>query len=430
MPTISQKNFNVNAKKLAIFGGSKLIKKKFRNFNTYDEKELKAGSSVLKTGILSGFIAEKTKNFYGGKHVRKLEKKFTEYFKCKYAITVNSWTSGLVCAVGALNIHPGDEIIVTPWTMTATASAILAWGAIPIFSEIDLNTYCLDPEKIENKITKKCKAIVVADIFGQSADYKKIMKLAKRYNLKVISDSAQAIGSKNFNNFTGTNADIGGYSLNRHKHIHSGEGGVIITNNKELAENMFKIRNHGECINEDKKFRNLIGFNFRMGEVEAAVAYEQLKKLKQIIIKKQKTANLLTSHLKKIEGLKTPFVSKMNTHVYYCYPMQINENKILTKKNYISSALKAEGVPIEDKYVNLQDYLIYTNPNINKYFPWKFSKNKNLYSRSTNVYKQINKLQKSKFLMIEFCSYDFEKKDVILIARAFQKVWSTLIKSK
>ena len=167
--------------------------------------------------------------------------------------------------------------------MTATATAILAWGGIPIFSEIDLETYCLDPEKIKNKITKKSKAIIVADIFGQSANYKKIMKIAKINNLKVISDSAQAIGSKHFKNFTGTDADIGGFSLNRHKHIHTGEGGVIITNNKELADNMFKIRNHGECINENKKFRNLLGFNFRMGEVEAAVGYEQLKKLKKIL---------------------------------------------------------------------------------------------------------------------------------------------------
>ena len=428
MSKILKEYSNTNAEKLAIFGGPKLIKKKFKGFNTYNDKELKAGNSVLKTGILSGFIAEKTNNFYGGYHVRKLEKKFTEYFKCKFAITVNSWTSGLVCAVGALNICPGDEIIVTPWTMSATSTAILAWGGIPVFSEIDLNTYCLDPEKIENKITKKSRAIIVADIFGQSADYKMIMKLAKKYNLKVISDSAQAIGSKHFKDFTGTNADIGGYSLNRHKHIHTGEGGVIITNNKKLADIMFKIRNHGECINEDKNFRNLLGFNFRMGEVEAAVGYEQLKKLNQIIKKKQNTANLLTKHLKKLDGLKTPFVSKNNTHVYYIYPLQIDDDKIASKKNFICNALRAEGVPIEDQYVNLLDYTIYTNPNINKYFPWSISKNKKFYSRSNNMYKQINNLQKKNYLGIEFCSYDFEKKDIILIVKAFQKVWNSIKK--
>ena len=256
MPKILKKK-SIKNNSLAMFGGSKLIKKQFKNFNTYNKKEFDAGNTVLKTGELSGFIAEKSKNFYGGSQVKKLEKNFTKYFKCKFAISVNSWTSGLVCAVGALNIRPGDEIIVTPWTMSATASAILAWGGIPIFSEIDPNTYCLDPKYIENKITKKTKGIMVADIFGQSADYKKIMKIAKKFNLKVISDSAQSIGSKHFNQFTGTNADIGGFSLNRHKHIQTGEGGIIITNNKKLADIMFKIRNHGEVINKDNSFRNL-----------------------------------------------------------------------------------------------------------------------------------------------------------------------------
>ncbi len=427
MPKILKKK-SIKNNSLAMFGGSKLIKKQFKNFNTYNKKEFDAGNTVLKTGELSGFIAEKSKNFYGGSHVKKLEKNFTKYFKCKFAISVNSWTSGLVCAVGALNIRPGDEIIVTPWTMSATASAILAWGGIPIFSEIDPNTYCLDPKYIENKITKKTKGIMVADIFGQSADYKKIMKIAKKFNLKVISDSAQSIGSKHFNQFTGTNADIGGFSLNRHKHIQTGEGGIIITNNKKLADIMFKIRNHGEVINKDNSFRNLLGFNFRMGELEAAVAIEQLKKLKQIIKKKQKNANLLTKQLKKLEGLKTPFVSKGNTHIYYCYPLQIDDKKISLKKDYIYKALKAEGVPIESRYVNLLDYSIYTNPKIKNYFPWNLSKNKKFYSKSSNVYKKTDNLQKNKYLCIPFCGYDFEKKDIILISKAFKKVWNTIKK--
>lgn len=183
----NSKNKIDNYKNLAIFGGPRLIKKEFKPFNSYNSKEYIAGTRVLKTGKLSGFIAEKSNNFYGGENVKKLEKKFSKYFKCKYSIAVNSWTSGLVCAVGALNIFPGDEVIVTPWTMSATASAILAWGGIPIFSEIDLNTYCLDPTKIKKKISKKTKAIIVADIFGQSANYVEIMKLAKKYKLKVIS---------------------------------------------------------------------------------------------------------------------------------------------------------------------------------------------------------------------------------------------------
>lgn len=191
---------------------------------------------------------------------------------------------------------------------------------------------------------------------------------------------------------------------------------------------MFKIRNHGEVINKDNSFRNLLGFNFRMGELEAAVAIEQLKKLKQIIKKKQKNANLLTKQLKKLEGLKTPFVSKGNTHIYYCYPLQIDDKKISLKKDYIYKALKAEGVPIESRYVNLLDYSIYTNPKIKNYFPWNLSKNKKFYSKSSNVYKKTDNLQKNKYLCIPFCGYDFEKKDIILISKAFKKVWNTIKK--
>jgi len=419
------KKISNNSINLAINGGEKTIKKKFKRFNTYNKKEIDAVLKVVKTGQLSGFIADNSKSFYGGYHVKKLEQSFARYFKTKYAISVNSWTSGLVCAVGALNIKPGDEIIVTPWTMVATATSIIAWGGIPVFSEIDHDTYCLDPKKIENKITKKTKAIIAVDIFGQSSDYKNIIKIAKKHKLKVISDTAQAIGSKYYNKYSGTTADIGGFSLNRHKHIQTGEGGVILTNDKKLAQNMFKIRNHGEVLNKNKKFRNLIGFNFRMGEMEAAIGLEQLKKLKIIIKQKQESAKILTKKLKKITDIKTPEVSKNNTHVYYAYAMQLTNKKKFYKKNFIYKALVAEGVPLENHYDGfLLDYFIYTDPEIYRKFPWKLSKIKKLYSKKNSIYQEINNLVKLRFLSIPFCEYEFNKKDIELIAKAFHKVFN------
>ena len=399
----------------------KNLKRKFKQFNTYDNKEVKAAIKVVNSGKLSGFIADKSSAFYGGENVKKCEKAFQKYFNVKYAISVNSWTSGLICAVGALNIKPGDEIIVTPWTMTATATAIIVWGGIPIFSEIDHNTYCLDVKKIEEKITKKTRAIISADIFGQSSDYNSLNKIAKKYKLKVISDSAQAIGSKFNNKYTGTSADIGGFSLNRHKHIQTGEGGVVITNNKKYAENICKIRNHGEVINKDSKFINLIGYNFRLGEIEAAICIEQLKKLKKITRKKQMLANYLTKNLKNLKNLKTPYIDKGNTHVYYCYPIQIEGSSNLKKR--IFKALRREGIPIEDKYENLMDYNIYKNKNIKKIFPWKISNRKNFYKKNSNVYKNVDNLLKNKFLSIPFCSYDFTRNDILYISKSFKKVW-------
>ena len=403
-----------------------MIKKNFREFNSHGSEEVKAAQKVARTGILSGFVANNTKEFYGGKYVNKLENNFKKYFKARYAISVNSWTSGLVCAVGALNINPGDEIIVSPWTMSATATAIIAWGGIPIFSEIDLETYCLDPDFLEEKINKRTKAIMVVDIFGQPADYLKINKIAKKYNIKVISDTAQAIGSKQFGKFSGTLSDIGGFSLNRHKHIHCGEGGIVLTNNSILAKNIFKIRNHGEVINKDNKFKNLIGFNLRLNEIEAAIAIEQLKKLKKIIKKKIKMANLLSSYLKGLKGLKVPKIGKKNTHVFYSYPLQIDDKILSISKRKIFLMLKNEGLPVNDKYVNLLEYKIYNIKNINKKYPWSYSKRKKLYSKNSNVYKQIKKLNKKNHLDIPFCKYDFNRKDIITIKNSFYKVWKKL----
>lgn len=397
------------------------MKRKFKLFNSFDNRELNASKEIIKRGLLSGFVADKSNAFYGGKYVNRLEKSFCKYFNSKYAISVNSWTSGLVCAVGSLNIKPGDEIIVSPWTMSATATAILCWGAIPVFSEIDERTYCLDFRKLENKITKKTRAIMVTDIFGQSANYKEIMKVAKKNNLKVISDTAQAIGSKSNNKYSGTISDIGGFSLNRHKHIQTGEGGVILTNNKYLATNMFKIRNHGEVINKDKKFRNLIGFNFRMNEIEAAIGLEQLKKLKNILKDKTSKAEYLTKLLNQIPGLITPYIDKGNTHVYYCYPIKINKKIIKVKKNKIFKALKSEGIPIEENYVNLMDYYIYSNSKIRSIFPWSLNK-KTYYSKKSKVYSHTKSII-SNFFNISFCEYDFSKEDIKNIYSAFLKVW-------
>ena len=139
------------------------------------------------------------------------------------------------CSSRSYRIRAGDEVIVTPWTMSATATAILHWNAIPVFVDIDPDTFNIDPKLILNSISSYTKAIVVADIFGQSADIDEIMKIAKRYNLKVISDTAQAPGATYKNKLAGTLADIGGFSLNYHKHIHTGEGGILVTDSVKIS---------------------------------------------------------------------------------------------------------------------------------------------------------------------------------------------------
>ena len=214
---------------LAINGGSREISKGFSRYNTIGDEEAIAVAKVMESGVLSDFVGAPGKHFLGGAKVREFENTFATKFDCGHAISVNSWTSGLTTIIGALDIEPGDEVLVSPWTMCASATAILHWNAIPVFVDIEPDTYCIDPLKIEEKITSRTRAILAVDIFGQSADMDKINVIAKKHGLKVISDTAQAPGALYHGKLAGTLGTIGGFSFNYHKHIHTGEGGMIVT---------------------------------------------------------------------------------------------------------------------------------------------------------------------------------------------------------
>ena len=274
-----------NKSKKKVISKKPLINYKFKIDNSIDNKDIKAVIKVMKSGVLSGFVAANNKFFKGGQEVRKFENLWSKFFKVKHSISVNSWTSGLIACVGALNLEPGDEIITSPWTMCATATAILHWNCVPVFADIEKNTFCIDPKSVEKNISKKTKAVLAVDIFGQGCDYDSLIRLAKKYNLKLICDSAQSILSKYNGKFLGTFGDMGGFSLNYHKHINTGEGGVIVTNNSEYAKKLYAIRNHAEAIIENnsknKDLVNMVGYNFRMGEIEAAIGIQQLKKVKK-----------------------------------------------------------------------------------------------------------------------------------------------------
>ena len=227
--------------KLALFGGKKTIKKPFVRYNPIAIEEKSAAIKVIESGVLSKFLGTWSPDFFGGPKVQEFERLCESFFGIKHAVVVNSWTSGLIAAVGAIGIEPGDEVIVTPWTMCASATAILHWNAIPVFADIDPNTYCLDPKSIELNITPQTKAIMVVDIFGHSADMKSILAIAKEHNLKVISDTAQAPGAMYYGEYAGTLADIGGYSLNYHKTIQCGEGGIALTNNDKYIHRLMDV---------------------------------------------------------------------------------------------------------------------------------------------------------------------------------------------
>ena len=398
---------------------------KFKKYNTIGSKELIAASNVIKSGELSGFLGSSGNGFLGGRKVREFENKIEKYFKVKYAVTFNSWTSGLIACVASLDVAPGDEIIVTPWSMCATATAILHLNCIPVFVDIEEKTYNLDPKKIEQKISKKTKAIMVADIFGHSCDIKKINKIAKKYNLKVICDSAQAIGSKVGKKYTGTMADLGGFSFNYNKHIHTGEGGVVVTNNKNLYYRLCLIRNHGEAVVKTQSLNNIIGYNFRLGEIEAAIGIEQLKKLKKLNNKRIKICKALIKKLSNLPYLELPKTNKNCSNVYYLFPMKFKSPLKKITRSFIVKKLRSRGVPgLIEGYVNIHKLPTFKNKIAygKSNFPWSLNKNyKKIYKY--NDLKISENLHDHNFFAIEICLYDLSLKNVNFIANQFKYIW-------
>lgn len=338
-------------KKLAINGGEKLRTTPFPAYNTIGVEEEEAVLRVLRSGKLSTFLGTWHDDFFGGPEVRALESEWAAYFGVKHAISVNSATSGLYAAVGACGISPGDEVIVSAYTMSASATAALVYGAIPIFADIEEDFYCLDVKSIEAKITSKTKAIIVVDIFGQPYDAEAINALAKKHNLFVIEDTAQAPGAMLGGKYAGTLGDIGVYSLNYHKHIHSGEGGIIVTDDDLLADKIRLIRNHAEAvlsargIKDRSELINMVGYNYRMTEIEASIARCQLKKLPSLLTQRLENTAYLNEQLGQIPCIKPTKIRDGAKHAFYVHPLQFDAEVAQMHRNRFIDAIKAELPP-------------------------------------------------------------------------------------
>ncbi len=407
--------------------------RKFTEHNPIGKEEIDAGKKVIESGNLSGFYAQDLSKFYGGKKVLKFEKDIKNFFNVKYAITVNSWTSGLIACIGSIDIKPGDEIILPPFTMSACAASILHWSAIPVFADVDPKTFCLSPKSVLKKITKKTKAIMLVDITGHPSDIDSFNKIAKKYKLKLIIDAAQSIGAKYVKKkkYAGTVGDVGGFSFNIHKHINTGEGGVIVTNNKNIANKAYLIRNHGEnMVNKIKtnNLSNLIGYNFRLGEIEAAIGIEQLKKLPKILKKIQKNGELLNKELKKLEGLEVPEIdNKVITHAYYTYGLKLNTKKIKFSRKKIVKMLRNLGVPCGEGYLNIHLLTLFKKKIAygKKDFPWNLNKNRS-YKYKIGDMPVAEDLHFKSYIGIGLTHYNFTTDDIYYIINAFRKVWTKL----
>lgn len=417
---------------LAIHGGTPVISGPMAHFKSVGEDEVAVVSEVIRSGVLSAYIGAPGPGFMGGSQVRKFERLAAEYFGVKHAIAVNSWTSGLIAAVGAIGLEPGDEIITTPWTMAATATAILHWNGIPVFADIDPETFNICPKSVAKLITKRTKAIFAVDIFGQSADIPALRKLADQHGLKLLCDTAQAPGAKVGERFTGTFADIGGFSLNYHKHIHCGEGGVLVTNDDRLAERLCLIRNHAEAVvrsDDPAELCNMLGYNFRMGEIEAAIASVQLTKLAARVESRQRIAAELNAGLSSLPSLMVPKVVKGATHAYYVYGITLDVEALGVSRARIVDALRAEGVQwLTVGYQNLHLLPMFRHKIAygTKGFPWTSPYCTSDIKYGPGLCPVAEKLHGETFIGLNVCMNELPPEDVALIVAAFNKVWSQL----
>lgn len=426
--------------KLAIFGGEKVRKTKFPPYLPIGDEELEEVQEVFKSHIFSRFLGAWHDDFFGGPEVQALEKEWAEFFGVKHAISVNSATSALYCAVGAIGTEPFDEIIVSPYTMCASATAPLIYNAIPVFADVEADYFCLDVESIEQKITDRTRAIIVVDIFGQPYDAVRINELARKYNLKVIEDCAQAPYARLNGKFTGTLGDIGIYSLNYHKHIHSGEGGILVTDNDELADRLRLIRNHAEAVVEAKgntNLVNMIGFNYRMTEIEAAIARMQLKKLQRLVEVRRENISYLNERLADIPCLEVAKVRSGAEHSYYVHALKFNAKIAEVHRNKFVDAVKAELMPIElretegiklgcgyAKPLYLQPIFQKQIAYGSKGFPWNASGRK--YDYSKGICPVTEDLHFNTLLSHEYMRPGMSKTDLDDVVTAFHKVWENV----
>ena len=426
---------NIKKKNLAINGGKPVRKKPWLDNFTVGNEEKKSISKVIDSGYLSLFEGSHTPDypfsFDGGPYVKELEKIWSSYYKVKHSISVNSATSGLYMAIGALEIGFGDEVIVSPYTMTACAIAPLIYGAIPVFADVEKETGCLDPKSIKKLINKRTKAIIVVHQFGIPADMDEIMKLAKRNKIKVIEDCAQAHGAKYKNKLVGSIGDIGVFSFNVNKTIQTGEGGICTTKDDEIAYRLKLIRNHGEAVvgpAEYKNILNIAGFNYRLTELQAAIAIEQFKKLKNFNNQRLDLVNRLNDGLKKYEFLITPKGRKNCQSTYYVYPLRFLEKEAGIERNDFVKTINSEGIVFYQGYVKPLYYQpIYQRKQLFKYdYPFSAKENKDCYMNyDPGICKNAENLHFNEMIISEHIRYPHNKNDINDIIKAVDKLLIT-----
>jgi perosamine synthetase len=367
------------AEKLAIAGGTPVVDpSEIKPWPILDERDRSAVLRVFENGYLCGPDAPE---------VVGLESEWCDYVGRRYCLTTNSGTAALHMALAALNIGPGDEVIVPSYTFLASASCVLHANAVPVFVDVDRGTCTIDPDRIEEKITKRTKAIIPVHIHGLSADMDPILRIARKHDLFVIEDACQAHGAEYRGKKVGTFGQLAAFSLNSSKNLSGGEGGLLVMDDDEWFMRAKMLRMFGDEIDDETKLRrynaSILGYQYRNLEMPAALARSQLKRLDEYNEGRIQNCTSLTEQLRGIPGVRPPFVPEDRKHVYWMYVVEFYPEEAgvdvepVQFRKAVEKALFKEGVQVgqwQTMPVPAQDLFQTKKGHAASGYPWNFTR--------------------------------------------------------
>jgi len=368
---------------LAINGGKPVRNKMLPYGHQWiDEEDIKAVSEVLH----SDWITQ-------GPKVAEFEEEFAKYVCAKYAVAVNSGTAALHTACFAAKINKDDEVITTPITFLASANCVIYQGGIPVFADIKEDTPNIDPVEIKKKITRKTKALIPVDFTGRPVDLEKILQIAKNNKLIIIEDASHALGATYKGSKIGSISDMTIFSFHPVKHITTGEGGMVTTNNKEFYERLKIFRTHGISKNKDKLLNyggpwyyemQELGYNYRLTDFQCALGLSQLKKIDKIIQRRREIVKKYNSEFKDMPEIKIPQINPIDSNpAWHIYMIQLSLERLKTDRREIFEAPRAENIGVNVHYIP-----VHLQPYYQKrfgYCPGDFPKAENYYSRAITL---------------------------------------------
>ncbi len=342
-----------------------------------DEEDIKAVVDVLRSDWLTT-----------GPKVAEFEEAFSRNVGAKYAIAVSSGTAALHAAMFALGICPGHEVIVPTLTFASSANCVVYQGGTPVFADVAPDTLLIDPQEVERRITPRTKAIIAVDYTGQPCDYDALKEIGERHHLSLVADACHSLGAAYRGRLVGTLADLSVFSFHPVKHITTGEGGMITTDNKEYAERLRIFRNHGILTDhrqrerQDSWFYEMVdlGYNYRITDFQCALGMSQMKKLPRWLARRQEIARQYDAAFAGIKGIKPLAVKSEVRHAYHLYVIRMNQAETGVERGEFFRALRSRGIGVNVHYVPVHLHPFYQN---------RFGTGRGLCSVAESAYEQI-----------------------------------------